>query len=197
MARPRTISREAVLEAAGAIVGERGYSELTLESVAAKAGISKGGLQYLFKSKRQLMAAMIEHYIQLTNDAVRQAHSDLPDTPGRPLKAYVLGNLEGTAIRRDSTTAALLSAAVAEPELLAPGRKEYRKSLQDLKKLGVNQELAMLVMCAVDGLMFTEFLQVDPYTAAERKRLVEALLELAETGQITSKQRAGRKADKT
>lgn len=184
MGRPRSIDRGQVLEAAGAIIGELGFAALTLEAVAAKAGISKGGLQYLFKSKQQLMAAMIEHYSQKTAVAVAKAEEELPDTPSRPLKAYIVGSLLDGAVRRDATTAALLAAAIAEPECLAFGKEEYRKALDGFMSRGVSETLAMVVMCAVDGLMLTEFLEVDPYTPSQRKQLVTAMLELAETGQL-------------
>lgn len=190
MGRPRTISRESVLQAAGALAGELGVSALTLEAVAARAGISKGGLQYLFKTKQQLLEAMIEYYSCHMSASVAEAYEALPDTPGRPLKAYILGSLE-KGVQRDATTAALLSAALAEPELLAPGRKQYRKNLDELRKQGVPRNLALVVLCAVDGLMITEFMQLEPFTAAERKRLVATLLELAETGSVAEAAPAG------
>ena len=54
--------------------------------------------------------------------------------------------------------------------------------------IGANRvapDLAMVVMYAVDGLMFSESLQCDPYSPAERKRLIAVLMRLAETGYIS------------
>ena len=126
---------------------------------------------------------MIEYHSDCIDTAVSQAYSTLPESRGRPLKAHILGSLQ-KGIRRDATTAALMSAALAEPVLLAPGRKHYRKTLEDLKKQGVPKNLVLVVLCAVDGLMLTEFLQVEPFTASERKGLVDALMALAETGNV-------------
>ena len=49
---PRTSKRIQLLEAAAAIVNEQGSEYLTLDAVAHKAGVSKGGLLYHFKNKQ-------------------------------------------------------------------------------------------------------------------------------------------------
>ncbi|SUC39100.1 TetR-family transcriptional regulator [Proteus mirabilis] len=52
MGRQRTIDREKLLEAIFDIVMEQGAAALTIDTVAKKMGISKGGVQYCFNSKR-------------------------------------------------------------------------------------------------------------------------------------------------
>jgi hypothetical protein len=124
---------------------------------------------------------MIQHHERQLDEAVAQAYEELPERPGRRLKAYVLGSLSG-AFRRDPTTAALMAAVIHDPELLAPSRAAYREALNQLLDDGTDPALAMIVMSAVDGLMFDEFLQAAPQTAKERSELIERLLQLAETG---------------
>ena len=60
MGRKRTIDRDAILDAAEAIVGDAGAGQLTFDQVAARAGVSKGGVLYCFPSKSALIAAMVE-----------------------------------------------------------------------------------------------------------------------------------------
>ncbi|MCO6388493.1 TetR/AcrR family transcriptional regulator [Aliihoeflea sp. 40Bstr573] len=60
MGRKRTIDRDAILDAAEAIVGDAGAGQLTFDQVAARAGVSKGGVLYCFPSKSALIAAMME-----------------------------------------------------------------------------------------------------------------------------------------
>ncbi|MFT9215294.1 MAG: TetR/AcrR family transcriptional regulator, partial [Acetobacter malorum] len=57
MARPRTINRERVMECAEQLVQRDGAIALTLDAVAREAGITKGGLQYCFGSKDDLITA--------------------------------------------------------------------------------------------------------------------------------------------
>src|SRR5215207_6953763 len=61
--RGRKSSREKVLEAAAELVSEIGSGRLTLEAVAERAGLSKGGLLYNFPTKDALLQAMIQRMI--------------------------------------------------------------------------------------------------------------------------------------
>ena len=49
----KTDCRQAILEAAERVVTEAGAAHLTLDAVAGKAGVSKGGLLYHFPSKKR------------------------------------------------------------------------------------------------------------------------------------------------
>ncbi|GCE90225.1 TetR/AcrR family transcriptional regulator [Komagataeibacter diospyri] len=63
MARPRTIDRENVLDCVEHLVHREGVAALTLEAVAREAGITKGGLQYCFGSKDDLITALIDRWL--------------------------------------------------------------------------------------------------------------------------------------
>src|SRR3546814_8507750 len=63
MARPRTIDRDVVLDAAQRVVARDGAAGLTLEAVAAEAGISKASVLYDYGTKQALMKALIERRI--------------------------------------------------------------------------------------------------------------------------------------
>ncbi|SWD32702.1 transcriptional regulator [Klebsiella pneumoniae] len=51
-----------ILIAASEIVKEEGVVKLTLEAVAQRAGVSKGGLLYHFPSKEALIKGMVEDW---------------------------------------------------------------------------------------------------------------------------------------
>ena len=50
---------QAILKAAGACLGERGYAATTIAEIAAQAGVSRGLLHYYFKSKEELLAQVV------------------------------------------------------------------------------------------------------------------------------------------
>lgn len=54
-----TDTRERILDAMRAVLARGGASAVTLESVAAEAGLSKGGLLYHFKTKQALYAGLL------------------------------------------------------------------------------------------------------------------------------------------
>ncbi|TIP57248.1 MAG: helix-turn-helix transcriptional regulator, partial [Mesorhizobium sp.] len=53
----RTNSRDRILAAAADVARESGPGSLSLDAVASRAGVSKGGLLYNFPTKAKLMQA--------------------------------------------------------------------------------------------------------------------------------------------
>ena len=51
--------KQRLIDAAAQIVSTQGVQQLTLEGVAAAAGVTKGGLIYHFKTKDDLLAALV------------------------------------------------------------------------------------------------------------------------------------------
>jgi AcrR family transcriptional regulator len=54
-------TRQMLLEAAARIFARHGYSEATIDDVAAEAGASKGAVYHHFTSKQELFDALLEH----------------------------------------------------------------------------------------------------------------------------------------
>ena len=55
MKQKKSNSREKILTAAADVAREAGPGNLSLDAVASRAGVSKGGLLYNFPSKAKLM----------------------------------------------------------------------------------------------------------------------------------------------
>lgn len=62
MGRKPTISRDRLLDLAEEIVCSGGGSALTIGALAQAAGISKGGVQYSFATKDDLVRAVIDRW---------------------------------------------------------------------------------------------------------------------------------------
>jgi AcrR family transcriptional regulator len=64
--RPIPMLRTRVLRSAMELFGERGYEDVSIDDVAAQAGVGKGSVYRQFGSKEQLYAAsVIEGFVQL------------------------------------------------------------------------------------------------------------------------------------
>jgi AcrR family transcriptional regulator len=74
MARPRKVSDEAIIAAAGAVIGRSGPG-FTLAEVAAEAGVVTGTVMHRFGSKHGLLVAMTRS----TVDAARTVTGDAED----------------------------------------------------------------------------------------------------------------------
>lgn len=73
MARPS--ARDRILDSYEVLLIERGPLEITLDSVAAHAGVSKGGLLYHFGSKDALRDGLLERLEQLTEEDLALARA--------------------------------------------------------------------------------------------------------------------------
>jgi len=172
----RTSKREQLLEAAAVVVRRDGTDRLTLDAVAAQAGVSKGGLLYHFESKRALVAALVDQLIaRFGNELVSRTEGETGR--GTFSRAYVRASLE--TADDNATSAALISAVALAPELLDPLREQYRAWSTLLREDGLDRVDALLVRLAVDGLWMADLLGLAPPAPAERKALVERLLAMA------------------
>jgi TetR/AcrR family fatty acid metabolism transcriptional regulator len=70
------------------LISERGFSHITLQDVADKAGVSKGIILYYFDNKDDLFAAVLEWLVHRIERHIRVEVSKA-DTPVEKIEAYV------------------------------------------------------------------------------------------------------------
>ncbi len=176
---PKKNSRELLLDAAEAVVLEAGAGHLTLDAVARRAHISKGGLLYNFPTKDALLQGMVVRYVERMDAARRHFRAALPESPSREVKAYILSVLKRS--RKETRIGAALLAAVAhDPALLEPVRDIYQNLLKDLARATGNPKRAKIISFATHGLWLTELFGMSPLTAPQREEVLAELLRLAE-----------------
>ncbi len=159
MSEEKQSKRDLVLDSAICILVEKGAASLTLDAVAAHAGVSKGGLLYHFPSKEALLRGMIEHYLTDFSARVEQAAAELPDERGRLLRAYIL-----TSLCDDEVSSAMLVTVmgmiVNQPELCEPIIRHYETWLARVTADGTSHALAQIVLLAADGAWLSEALHL-------------------------------------
>ncbi len=58
-------TRQKLFEASMLLIGERGPANVTVDEIAAAAGVSKGTVYYNFGSKSEMIAALLEHGVEM------------------------------------------------------------------------------------------------------------------------------------
>jgi AcrR family transcriptional regulator len=175
----RVNCRDALLDAAEAVVLESGAARLTLDAVAEKAGVSKGGLLYHFPTKEALLEGLVTRHLARHDARRAAALEQLPEGPGRELKADLRAVLE----KNDAgsrVNMGLLAAVANEPSLMATARERFRRRIEGYAGSGGSFERKTLLLLAAQGLAFSEMLQFSPFSARQRKALVDELMALAE-----------------
>ncbi|MEO3860020.1 TetR/AcrR family transcriptional regulator [Acrocarpospora sp. B8E8] len=110
------MKRDELLDAAEGLLADHGVQALTLAAVAERAGVSKGGLLYHFKTKDALVAGMIDRLIA-DFDALVAAQDETCYT-----RAYVRATfvaVQSGRLRRW----AVATGAAGDPALLVPLRE--------------------------------------------------------------------------
>ncbi len=180
---PRASSRDLIVDAAQAVVFEVG-AHMTLDAVAAKAGVSKGGLLYHFPTKKALLRAMLDRRVQRLKEARQLKRVQLPEGPAREITAYVLSLLDRDR-KTERISAGLLASAAYDLKLLEPLRKDYRTLVTELAPSGLRFEQAAVIVLAAHGLRFLEILSLSPLKGKQRERVIEEMLRLADKESTT------------
>lgn len=168
---PRPSRRVQLLDAATAVIRRDGAAALTLDSVAAEAGVTKGGVLYHFASKRALIDGLIGRWLDEFGD--RLDGEDL-------LTAYVRACDLDPA--QSASEFGLLAGMIEEPEVLEVARERYAEWMARMLA-GVDDPVdAWLVRLAADGLWYSDLLGIAAPQGADRRRLIERLVALAQGG---------------
>jgi AcrR family transcriptional regulator len=174
-------TRDRLLDAAETVVAARGVSALSLDAVAAEAGVSKGGLLHHFRSKEALLAGLVERMaaeMRAIFDAVVAAQPPGPGRHTRGVIAWALHSAPERAERDLRIAAALLSAHAHDPKLIDPIRIEHARIRAQVEDDGLPPGHAHVVMAAADGLFLAKVFGLwtpTPEQAAAMERVMRAL----------------------
>jgi AcrR family transcriptional regulator len=166
VARPDT--RAKLLDAVATVIRRDGPQALTLDAVAAAAGVSKGGLLYHFRSKRELLDALVARWLD-------EFQQDIDAAPGGFVAGYVRAS-DGAKAEE----AGLLAALVADPEVLAAVRGRYATWQDRVATEGGDPVDATVARLAADGLWLADLLGTAPPQGELRERVLARLLELCD-----------------
>ena len=168
-----TDTRRRLLDAATAIVRREGPRALTLEAVAAEAGVSKGGLLYHFRSKRDLLDGMLAGWLE-------EFASEIGAGAGGFAAGYVrASDMAGWAAAERATEFALLAAMVEEPGAIERVRERYAAWQDQLVEEAGDPIDATVARLAADGLWLNDLLGLAPPAGELRERVMARMLALA------------------
>jgi AcrR family transcriptional regulator len=180
--RGRKSSREKILDAAAELVSEIGSGRLTLEAVAERAGLSKGGLLYNFPTKEALLQGMIQRLIDQVSaekEALRGQTASGRNLEARLCTSALFKMCSGKT--KDIATG-MLAATSENPRLLDPLRQVIRDTLDTLRATSEDLDAALLAWLAVEGLSSYEMHDISPFSDEDRERIRKAIERLLSKG---------------
>jgi AcrR family transcriptional regulator len=168
-------TREALLDAAARLL-LRDPSKLTLDAVAAEAGVSKGGLLYHFASKAQLLDAVVDRWEATFQEEIEAAADP---TPGGWTRAYsdVIAK-DGLDPHAREVDSGIVAAMVLNPDRLEAVRARYESWQARITDDGIDPVDATIVRMAAEGLWFCELLGLGAPVGELREQVLARLREM-------------------
>jgi AcrR family transcriptional regulator len=176
-ARRSARSRQALLQAALAVIARDGPARLTLDAIARESGISKGGLMHQFRSKDAVLKALLDHQLAEFAAFAEAFRAALAPEEKQPQLVTQIATHREAMSRPDPIGAALLAGVTAQPELMAEVRERDLATVGEIRQEAADPDLALLRWQAARGLLLSSLLGLCPLGEAERRRLFERLLD--------------------
>ncbi len=168
-------TRGELLEAARRIILRLGIERLSMDRVAEESGMSKGAVTYHFKTKRMLLAALLEEYAEHLEARLRESEALFS---GAPEATFFPGYVEWfRAFDRDHAGwaqigIALLNQNFHDPELLEPVRRWYARTAERMRRMPESKRTAaLLAFMALEGLFYTTKFGLNPLDGEEKRRI--------------------------
>ncbi|WP_156347681.1 MULTISPECIES: TetR/AcrR family transcriptional regulator [unclassified Sphingomonas] len=149
MGRIRTIERDKLLDAAEAVTMEKGPTGLTIAAVAERMGITNGGVQYSFRSKESLIAAMFERWQQEYAEYMIELGA-VPEDEASRVRAHIAygANYEDRSKRGAPT---LLVSLLNSPQHMTQVRRWYRNRIDAIDLSTDEGRWLRLAFVAMEG----------------------------------------------
>lgn len=175
----RPSNKTIILHAAAAVVEREGVTAVTLDSVSAEAGLTKGGLMHHFKTRAELLQAVHQHLAAQWEADLAAAVDTDPDqaTAAQRLKAYI--QVATHSASRAELLFMLEGATTAEH--VAPWNEVLDRWATPLTDASHDQAAltATMARLAADGLWMHEALTNTRLPADLRDRLAARITQLA------------------
>ncbi|MFD0960390.1 TetR/AcrR family transcriptional regulator [Paenibacillus chungangensis] len=167
------IQKHDILAAAVKIIEDKGLNNLTLEAIAAEAGVSKGGLLHHFRNKEELIRGLNERSVEAFQGFVQEEM----EATGSYVHSFAKASFKQLNDPDEiSMNASMLAAIANYKELLSAWSEEYAAFRQNAAGEKVAIEKSLIVRLVCDGLMFSKMFHLDP-PSEEEQRLILAELE--------------------
>lgn len=174
--------RQSVLDAAVSLVEETGAGMLTLDAVAARAGVSKGGLLHHFKSKDALLGAMIQDVANNFEEELARSTAGMLAAGEHPMELHrkqIENHLDRAFMglgSRNRSAMALFAVAANQPSLLEPIRDLFRRRAEQTVAHFPEPMLALALAALADGLWLFDALGIPPFEGKMRDQVYREVL---------------------
>ena len=171
---PRKSVKNAILEAAFEIIENGSSSQLTVDAVINRAGVSKGGFFHHFESKEALLKAMVDWWLKSFEQDLPSVAVTKKNASKKDFDAYIAHGFSGGGARFRSGVV-VLAIAAHHPQLMQPIKAYFRKRAAAVQASSANPAAALAAMSLADGLWIMDALGIPPISGRQRKQVEQEI----------------------
>lgn len=175
MGRKRVIDQDQVLNAAERVVARDGAARLTLDAVAAEAGISKASVLYDYKSKQALVAALVDRSVAADNAFNARMTEQLDGAANATIRGRLVAAAEPFPDDFRAVALNLCAALAQDGELRSTIQRNQAGVIKAIADNSANPRGALLAYLALEGLKLLESLDYHTWPKAERNRILREI----------------------
>ncbi|MCP8617241.1 TetR/AcrR family transcriptional regulator [Salirhabdus salicampi] len=169
--------RQLILGTAKQIILDNGLQSLTLDAIAKKASISKGGLLYHFPNKKSLIEGLAQHIFDDFAFHFYNAAEKDPNETGKWSRALI----EATKIdieQNAELNVGILAASFLEPEITENISESYVDLLKKLEGDKINPITTDIIRFALDGIYYSKMFNVASLEKEKVDHVMQQLWEM-------------------
>jgi AcrR family transcriptional regulator len=177
----RTVKGEArrgeIILAALHLLTESGVEALTLDAVARKAGVSKGGLVHHFNTKEALVHGVVNSATEALHEQIAAAYEASPDrSPGSFTRVYIETTLRHA---EEGYLLALFELVARDPSTAAALAEHNKWCYARFENDGIDPVLAHVLASAADGLWIEIIFKIETAHSWRVRAMKECLMGLS------------------
>ncbi|MGH0000044.1 TetR/AcrR family transcriptional regulator [Pseudovibrio ascidiaceicola] len=168
---------EHILDAVERLVCIEGTRKLTIDAVAAEAGMSKGGVLYNFRSKHELLLGVIRRVVSEVRERTYTLSDKLTEQ-GVACPILRASFQIYKEYREKTAPKALFALAAQEPELVAEFQDmstEFGRAISGEVSDPIMGHMCLLI---IDGLYYRQALGIEHCSTGEIDGLIDRVLEI-------------------
>ena len=145
-------TRTAAIQAALAILERDGPGKLTFDAISRESGISKGGLMHQFRTKGDVLNALMEHQQDYYQRFQRDYLAARDPGAGQPTLSAQIATMREVIDQQPSAALAIMAALVEDPAPLQQVRDIDAENVKRIAAESGDPDLALLRWKAAWGL---------------------------------------------
>lgn len=175
MARPRKLDPNLILDATERVVADRGAANLTLDTVAHAASVSKASVLYDYGTKQALIAAVIARALARDNAFNEEMMTRSMAAEHRVILGRIAAAKSVVPSAETGPALHLIAALAQDADLRILMQENQAKILQLIADDSPGRRGPLLAYLALEGLKFLEHLDFVRWSPAERQQLLEEI----------------------